>query len=146
MSSVRLSVSGQRSLTTTLNDPASTAATMPTKADDKMHLQIGNANEIRFVLPNKARIEVIAVEKDGEIGQDRHLRVVIPGGGAHLGVFCDSPGEDEEGHPRPGSWPHFSMDLGKHLRDYYGENYKVVEVLHERAEELLGVTPEPVEQ
>lgn len=146
MSSVRFSVSGQRSLTTTLNDPQATHAQSPTKADDKAIVEIGNATEISFMLPVKSKLEIVAVkdEKTGELSQHRYLRVTVPGPGAHLAAFVDAPATDEQGRiiGGVGSWPHFTMNLGKHLNNYFcgRDRYETVEVLHEEVGELIPPT------
>lgn len=135
MSSVRFSVSGQRALTTTLNDPQATHAQSPTKNDDKATVEIGNAHEISFMLPVKSKLELVAAkDKDtGELGPTKYLRVTIPGPSAHLSVFVDAPPVDEEGRVTAGgSWPHFTMNLGKHLTNWYAgdDRYGVVKELY----------------
>jgi hypothetical protein len=140
MSSIRLSVSGQRALTTTTNAVEATTVTLPTKVDDKASIQVGNATEIRALLPVNARLELVAQKNTEGVVSDttKYVRLVVPGGGASLRLFVDAP---EEG--QPGSWPHFNVDLGKHLKDW--PDVEVLDVLHERIDELVPPTPEPAE-
>lgn len=57
MSTHNLDVSGARPLTTTLNDPARTAASCSAKAGDDVNVTVSGCRETRFVLPPNAKIE-----------------------------------------------------------------------------------------
>jgi hypothetical protein len=52
-----LDVSGQRALTTTINDPARTAAQVNAKQGDDVRFQVGAAREVRIGFPAGAKVE-----------------------------------------------------------------------------------------
>jgi hypothetical protein len=57
MSTHILDVSGARPLTSTLNDPAATRASVPAKQGDDVTFTIGGAKETRLVIPPGSRIQ-----------------------------------------------------------------------------------------
>lgn len=110
MSSVSMSASGARSLTTTVNDPARTAASMPTKAGDCIQVSTGSLGECRLSLPPSARIEkrvTILHDDDGKGGKKERVQeswqLVIPNG---LGAMFLRASSDT-------AWPHLSIDVRK---------------------------------
>lgn len=131
MSSVRISVSGQRALSTTIGDPASTTASMPTKVDDNIFLSMGSLPETQFILPLAARLERVKF-RDAE-----YLRIVLPKGNG-LQVYAIQE-RDEDGNVPGGQWPHVNVEVGKHVRDVYADA-EVVEVVHERMGDLIPPT------
>jgi hypothetical protein len=57
MSTHVLDASGARPLSTTVNDPAATRASVTAKGGDDVRFQIGGVREVRIGLPESARIE-----------------------------------------------------------------------------------------
>jgi hypothetical protein len=51
MSSVSVDASGQRAIQTTINDPARTHASIPTKGDDDLQITVGGVGEISVLVP-----------------------------------------------------------------------------------------------
>lgn len=103
MSSVSLSASGSRSLSTTINDPAATRASMPTKTGDGIGISGGSFEEVRILLPASARIERIVQSSSDGKGGDRTMdswQIVFPASG--LTAFA---------RPTETSWPHLSVDV-----------------------------------
>ena len=123
MSSVRASCSGQRALSTTIGDPASTTASMPTKADDNIHISTGGMPEMSFMLPTAARLERVKY-RDSE-----YLRVVIPKGSG-LSIMAIQE-RDAAGEVVGSAWPHVNVEVGKHVRNHYA-SAEIIEVIHER--------------
>lgn len=110
MSSVSVSASGARSLTTTVNDPARTAASMPTKAGDCLSVSTGSLGECRVTLPASAYIEKrvsVHQDQDGKGGTKERVQeswqIVFPHG---LGSMFLRATSDT-------SWPHLSVDVRK---------------------------------
>lgn len=138
MSSVTLSASGARSLSTTINDPAATRASMPTKAGDSIYVSAGSLGECRILLPPSARIEkrvAILNDTDGKGGtkerRQESWHLVMPHGFA--GMFC-KPASDT-------AWPHMSMDVRKWDDPHYYEKGDVAET-HDMVELGLATVAE----
>lgn len=98
MSSIRVSVSGQRGRTFE-DHPDHVALTMPTKGDDEVYVSVASAGVIEAVLPSAARIE------KRKSGDSEYLILVIPKNGSLSfgGIKDDTDGVS--------SWPHVEVDL-----------------------------------
>jgi hypothetical protein len=110
MSSLSLSVSGARPLSTTVNDPSRTAASMPTKPGDMLSISMGTVREARIVLPAaNVRVERYKGE-DGAIVQVLVMETNPEHVHASLSVSLEAlPGS---GHP------HGSINARKEPEDH----------------------------
>lgn len=106
MSSAQLSASGARSLTSTVNDPAVTRASMPTKGGDSISVTVGSVEEFRMVLPATTRIEkreyVSTRQVDGEQKEVKTTYHVLVVPSSSVTAFLRA-GET--------MWPHITVDL-----------------------------------
>ena len=114
MSSISMSASGARSLSTTVNDPARTSASIPTKTGDCISVSTGSLGECRLSLPPSARIErritkgtTSVRQQDGTFKDEpverESWQLVIPNG---LGAMFLRANSDT-------AWPHLSVDVRK---------------------------------
>lgn len=113
MSTVSLDASGARALTSTVNDPARTAASIPTKRGDSININGGSYTEARMVLPATARIErreYVTVRDEKEIKTTYHV-LVVPGGSG--GVFLRAS---------ENAWPHLTVSVKDWSKEKAGYN------------------------
>lgn len=141
MSSVSISVSGQRALTSTINAPDHTSAQMPTKGDDNFAVSFGNIPGFGLLVPLDAKLERVKAKNGSE-----YLRLSAANDkSTSLNLYVVHGEPDEGGNP-VGGWPHASISVGKHIHDPYcpGGTYEceVVEVIHERVGDLIPATLE----
>lgn len=100
MSSIRVSVSGQRGHTIE-NYPDHVTFACPAKPDDDVHAALSFMGEMQFILPREAKIER---RKNGE---SEYLVLVMPTN-ASLVVSCKKPEGGDSG-----GWPHVEIDARK---------------------------------
>lgn len=113
MSSISLDVSGQRGLSSTINDPARTYASVPSKPGDSATIQLGSFDEIKAYLPKTAKFQLVRMPRE-DGGFDEFFRLVVPGNSLQLS--CQA--KDEE---NVGVWPHVAVSVRKWETDmdYY---------------------------
>lgn len=140
MSSVRIDVSGQRALSSTINGPDATSAQLPTRGDDNISVQLGNVPGLSFMLPVNARVELVQSKSGSKM-----VRVTTPNDSAgSLAIYAVRGEPDANGNP-VGGWPHVGVSVGKHIRNPYAGDgtyaVEVIEVIHERVGDLIPPTP-----
>src|SRR4051794_39117141 len=117
MSSVSISASGARALSTTTNDPARTFASMPTTSEDVIGLQSGGYGEATFLLIAD-RVELEQIRKS-DVAYVRVTTSFLSG--LQLRP-TDKPG---------GGWPHASLDVRKGgLPDFYQDAERIADPLN----------------
>lgn len=126
MSSFSVDVSGGRAVTATLNDPARTAVSMPSKGGDHANVQLGSFEKIEIILPLNARVE--RRRTSGE-NPSEYVVLSVPAS-ASMTVHCRA---SESG------WPHGWINAGKHVQAFT-ESLEVIEVIHERVGDLIPPT------
>lgn len=111
MSSHALSVSGQRPLSSTVNDPARTAASMSSKPGDMAHVYLSAFREFHILLPSEG-VEVERFKnEDGTIIQVLKVRGRLsPDGERIQGIALQLDARPvDEGH----GYPHTSVNVRK---------------------------------
>lgn len=106
MSTHVLDASGARPLTTTMNDPAATRASIPAKQGDDVKFTIGAAREITLRIPDSARLQVrrykvtthkgIDPETKEPIVDERYDDALVLVFAGQVNLFARSSFRDEE--------------------------------------------------
>ena len=147
MSSHSTDASGQRPLTTTINDPAATKTWMPGKPGDDVEFSFGNGREILIALHDGVRVQRRLVKKqvpvrvDGKLQYDgdnpnpiteekEELRLVLAVGPSMSGFIRSSATPDMRGEDGPTElYTHTSLVIRRRSDDewHYLEDGELIE-------------------
>lgn len=144
MSTHNLDLSGQRAVTATMNDPARTAVSTPSKQGDDVAITVSGCREIRVLIPPGARIERreyvtramvrdnnnVPVKKDGEYvyedkAEERYVLVVAGRIDAFGRTSVQSDGDETEKVIE--MYPHTSVVVRRLLDEHFTESGKLIE-------------------